>query len=370
MLRRGGDRNCAPRGDTLDTSHPVPPVAQGNLQNIALLTATPRWPLARQTPGESLCWQDCRFIVNPPNGRFDGIIAYDAILGEVSLECPPDRVILVTGEPPSIKAYHERFAAQFSSVVTCHSDLAHPGLVLTQQGYPWIAGMNKNAADLGRGATTIDGFRALPAPSKTRLLSVVVSDKVVTAAHRQRRDFVAALRTHFGSDLEIFGRGVRDVADKSEALLPFRYHLALENSAFFHYWTEKLADPLLCWSFPLYWGCPNIEEYFPPGSFERINIYDTKQAIAAIDRVVAGDVYASALPALAEARRRILEDYHLFALAARQCTPSATAAVTVRLRPEQAFRDHWTRKIRHRAKRVLPRRWRKSKTAPLGAASE
>jgi hypothetical protein len=341
------------------------------LKKIALLTATPRWPLARQTPGKTMRWEDCSFVVNPASGRFDGCVVYDALLSQVSLECPPDKVFLVTGEPPSIKAYHEKFAAQFSAVVTCHTDLPHPNLILTQQGYPWFVGMNKNANDLGAAATTIDDFLAETAPAKTRLLSVVVSDKAVTAAHRQRRSLVAHLQAHFGNELEIFGRGVRDVGDKSEALLPFKYHVTLENSSFFDYWTEKLADPYLCWTLPMYWGCPNIEEYFPENSFKRINIYDPKYTISVIEQAIKGDLYSKALPGIAEARRRILQDYNLFALVTKLCSaPTVAQPAILRLHPEQFFRDHWTRKLRHRLKRTLPRKWRKSKTAPLGAIVE
>ncbi len=199
----------------------------------------------------------------------------------------------------------------------------------------------------------------------------MVSNKAITPAHRHRQEFVAALRLHFGSDLAIFGRGVRDIGDKGEALLPFKYHLALENSAFYHYWTEKLADPLLCWSFPFYWGCPNAEDYFPAGALQRINIYDPRATISVIEQAIRDDTYAKSLPVLDEARRRILQDYNLFAVAAKLCSePDPKPRSVVRLRPEQVYRDHWTRKLRHSAKRALPRRWRKKKTPPLGAPLE
>jgi len=338
---------------------------------IALLTHTPRWPLARQTPQSSLRWGDCSFVVNPPGGPFDGCVAYDALLSDITIQCPPDRLFLITGEPPSIKSYNEAFAAQFSAVVTCHADLPHRNVILGAQGHPWIVGMDKNAIELGRNATSYDDFVSRAPPAKTRLLSVIVSDKAITPAHHQRRRLVAALRRHFGDDLAVFGRGVRDIGDKAEALLPFKYHVAIENSACFHYWTEKFADPLLCWSFPFYWGCPNLGDYFPSGAFERINIYDPDHAIRTIEAAIRGERYESALPALGEVRRRVLDDYNLFAIAARLCRePSRLAAAPVRLRPEGAFRDHWTRKLRHRAKRALPRRWRKQKTAPLGAPLE
>jgi hypothetical protein len=344
------------------------PVWTTILQSIALFTATPRWPFARQTPGGLLCWDGCRFTVNPGGGRFDGCVVYDGMLSDVSIECPPDRLFLITGEPPAIKAYNEAFAAQFSAVVTCHTDLPHRRLILAQQSYPWFVGVDKNAVDLGAGAKDLDAFLGESPPAKSRLLSVMVSDKGITSAHRHRRKFVGILRAHFGDQLEIFGRGVRDIGDKAHALLPFKYHLALENCAFFHYWTEKLADPFLSWSFPFYWGSPNAEEYFPDGSFERVNIYDPQQTIKIIERAIGEDTYAKALPAIAEARRRILQDYNLFAVVAKLCSPvSAMPPQTVRLRPEQVFRDHWTRKLRHRVKRALPRRLRKKKTPPLGA---
>jgi hypothetical protein len=277
-------------------------------------------------------------------------------------------MVLVTGEPPSIKRYDEQFAAQFSAVVTCDTDLPHPRLILMPQGHPWIAGIDKNASDLSHAAKDLDAFLSATPPEKTRLISVVVSDKAVTHAHKTRRTFVAALQKHFGSDLRVFGRGVRDVGDKADALMPFKYHIALENSSFFHYWTEKISDPFLYWSLPFYWGCPNIGQYFPEGSFVNINIYDINSSISTIEAAINANIYGKSLPVLTAARRRVLLEYNLFAAGAKLlAAPSEQNASVVRVRPEQVFREGWPRKVRHRLKRALPRKWRKDKTLPLGA---
>ena len=45
----------------------------------------------------------------------------------------------------------------------------------------------------------------------------------------------------FGTRLDVFGRGIRSIPDKAAGILPYRYHIALENSQFYDYWTEKLA---------------------------------------------------------------------------------------------------------------------------------
>jgi len=40
------------------------------------------------------------------------------------------------------------------------------------------------------------------------------------------------------------------------------YSIALENSSITNYFTEKLIDCLITKTIPIYWGCPNITEYF------------------------------------------------------------------------------------------------------------
>ena len=41
-----------------------------------------------------------------------------------------------------------------------------------------------------------------------------------------------------------------------------QFCLVIENSKMANYFTEKLNDCLITKTIPIYWGCPNIEEYF------------------------------------------------------------------------------------------------------------
>src|SRR5258708_6475854 len=247
------------------------------MTRIALFTSFPEWPLARQTPGNALRWDAAEFTLNPESGRFDCCVVYDGLLRPASLECPPDRTFFIAGEPPSIKQYHPLFLGQFAAVITCQSDTPHPRVLHLQQGYPWHFGIARSG---GRPVTALD-FDALVRagmPEKTKLLSVIVSDRAVTIGHRSRRAFVARLQAHSGPRIDVFGRGTRPLSDKAEGILPYRYHVALENSRFPDYWTEKLADAYLGGAHPLYWGCPNLERYVPAGSFTAINVYDPENA--------------------------------------------------------------------------------------------
>ena len=40
------------------------------------------------------------------------------------------------------------------------------------------------------------------------------------------------------------------------------FHIAIENTQNSNYFTEKIVDAFLTKTIPIYWGCPNIEEFF------------------------------------------------------------------------------------------------------------
>ena len=40
------------------------------------------------------------------------------------------------------------------------------------------------------------------------------------------------------------------------------YSIAIESSQEINYFTEKLIDCLITKTIPVYWGCPNISEFF------------------------------------------------------------------------------------------------------------
>jgi len=98
---------------------------------------------------------------------------------------------------------------------------------------------------------------------KSKLMSVITSSKDFTEGHQKRLNFVRRLKDYFGEDIDVFGRGIREVDDKWDAISPYKYHIALENSVYPHYWTEKLGDVYLSGAYPIYYGCLNLEDYFP-----------------------------------------------------------------------------------------------------------
>ena len=55
-------------------------------------------------------------------------------------------------------------------------------------------------------------------------------------------------------------RGIMDAGAMGHA--PYRFSVVIENSQSTGYFTEKLIDAVLCRSIPIYWGDPEISQYF------------------------------------------------------------------------------------------------------------
>ena len=60
--------------------------------------------------------------------------------------------------------------------------------------------------------------------------------------------------------------------DKIKYISKYKFTIAFENESAPNYVTEKIFDPFYVGSIPIYWGAPNVTEYFDPNSF--INVRD------------------------------------------------------------------------------------------------
>jgi hypothetical protein len=135
-----------------------------------------------------------------------------------------------------------------------------------------------------------------------------------------------------------FGHGVRPLADKWDGLAPYRYSIAIENSQVPHYWTEKIADCFLAGTVPIYWGCPNIGDYFPSDAMIRLESLDPRLSSEQVQAEATVEGYRRRLDALREAKRLVLDDYNLFNLARNLVAErfSARPPARITLRPEPA----------------------------------
>lgn len=291
---------------------------------VKVLSSLPAAILLHQFPHNEPVWGDCEFVFERDARDYDWLLVYDDLPqreGEPKkttreeLACPRAHTLLVTSEPSSVKIYGDSYTRQFGAVLTSQPEwaLPHPQRIYSQPALHWFYGVGS------REILPFDRMLDAPPVTKTRDVSMVYSPKAMRhTLHHHRARFMHWLVEHM-PELDTFGRQTaRPLDDKADCLRDYRYHVAIENFIGDHHWTEKLADPFLGLSLPFYCGCPNAEAYFPEDSFIRIDIRDPQGALAIIRAAIANNEYEKRLPALLEARRRVMFEYNLFAVTARE----------------------------------------------------
>ena len=123
---------------------------------------------------------------------------------------------------------------------------------------------------------------------KTRFCGFVVSNPLC----RVRNDFFRRLSKYRPIDAggRLFNTLGHPVADKRAFLASCKFTIAFENESHPGYSTEKIVDPMLVGSIPIYWGDPLVGREFDTTSF--LSAHDTpgpRMLDDLVDRVVAVD---------------------------------------------------------------------------------
>lgn len=266
-----------------------------------------------------LVWGKCRFEFSRNCQNYDWLVVYDDLPSGIDgkqeeswedLPCPRMQTLLVTTEPSSIKSYGTAYTRQFGHVLTSQEPwaLEHSNRIYSQTGLRWFYGVAPSHI------RSWDEMVANPPANKSRLLSAASSGKRQRhTLHHKRFSFVKRLKERL-PDLDVFGRGIRPMDDKAEALDPYHFHIAIENHISLHHWTEKLSDAFLGMTLPFYAGAPNAGDYFPAESFIPIDIHDPEKSYRIIQDTIHSDAYQKRLPYIREARDLVLNKYHLIAV--------------------------------------------------------
>lgn len=288
---------------------------------IKVITDSPNWPLSRQIDHSLYDNLNIQFSVNDLSQSADFLIIYEGICeSKVELLCNYNYVIFFAGEPPDIKFYSKQFLNQFDLIITTHKQSKHKNKILSHTALPWHFGLQKTASgyDYLNYDQLIKSEDSL-LKEKYLLLSTVCSNKKTTPFHRRRLEFVNKLKKVLPPDsFQVFGRGFNTISDKSEAITPFKYHLVLENSSLDHYWTEKLSDAYLGVSFPIYFGCRNIHDYFNQNQLVQLDDLSSL-SIDKVIKLIASEQYKEKSNDILLARRKILQEYNLFSLIYDHC---------------------------------------------------
>jgi hypothetical protein len=309
------------------------------LIRAAFVTRHKTLPWKRQLPDQQHTVQGVQFFA--PVGQADVVFVYDA-LPTARLAIPAHALtVFVSSEPNNVKRYNAAFLAQCDVVITSDRETPHSNCIFVQAGLPWYVGCMTHGGKFLSDPMSFEDFERHD-PVKTKLVSVVSSDKAFTEEHRARLAFVAKLKEVLGDQVDVFGRGIADFADKRDVLDAYRYHIALENCSIQDYWTEKIADPYLTLTYPIYHGCPNILDYFNEDAVTQINIYNPDEAISTIKKIIESDLAERSRDALIEARRRLMVEHNVFFMLSKVALKEISSkkklnAQVVDLKRETAF---------------------------------
>lgn len=274
-------------------------------------------PLFRQIPGGKDIWGDVRFVNNNPDVKeCDYWFIFDSYGLEVDHEafCPPHNVYFVMGETEEIRIYNKRFVKQFRNLITVQKMNYGVKNVFHDYFPVWFAGLifNGDSVELNPLCDYDHLSQSKFFPRKTKKMSIIASNKTMCEGHLLRYNFAKKVKDYFGDDVDFFGRGIRGFADKWDVLAPYKYHIAIENYATKDYITEKFHDPLLAWCYPIYYGAPNVSDYFNPSSFTTIDIKSPDNAIRIIEDILTRDPYENKLEAINESREKVLNEENVF----------------------------------------------------------
>lgn len=262
--------------------------------------------LLRQTPNSSGKWEQTIFLMNKKDViSCDYWIILDDLQKAEEVICPKENIILFALEAPSIKTYNNRFLEQFEYVVSCQDSdyIEHKNLIRDITTVFWFT------------SKTYDELHPMQPFEKDKLLSIITSNKLFTQGHRDRYDFAIRIKNHFKDKVDLYGRGIKDFTEKWDVLAPYKYNICIENTSYPYWITEKLTDCFLSYTYPFYYGSPNVNNYFSDDSYTNIDIYDFKKSIESIEKIIEDDsFYDTHVLAIQEARRIYLEKYNIFPL--------------------------------------------------------
>lgn len=259
-------------------------------------------------------------------------------IDKMTVTCPPEHIFYMTDEAYVEKKFNQQFLDQFAGVLTCRNDISHRNVIKTHEINVW---------QLGKKFAELHNTNPI---SKQKKLSVVCSDKTFLPGHKKRYAFVNRMIGHFKDRIDVYGHGFNPVDDKWEALAPYKYSIAIENSALPGYFTEKIGECYLAHTFPIYFGAPDISDYFDPKSYVVIDIDDYLGSIKKIEELLEKHSWADHQELLIKQKYLYLTQYQFFPALAKVLDKFGTENAASKKR---TIRAHSSFRKFYKARKIL-----------------
>lgn len=106
-------------------------------------------------------------------------------------------------------------------------------------------------------------YEPFDSEKKKFAVSFLTSSKNSFPGHHLRHQIYDNLANSYENGLEVWKhKSPPRIDDKKPTVEPYMFSIAVENSQHNGYYTEKIVDCFIAKTIPIYWGCPNIGNYF------------------------------------------------------------------------------------------------------------
>lgn len=139
--------------------------------------------------------------------------------------------------------------------------------------------------------------------NKTKLVSIIISGKKNVPEHFKRHEIVSKYNTL----IDVMGRGYNPIEPISKGLIDYMFHIAMENQKRDYHFSEKLINPIMVGTIPIYYGMPSIGNYFDTRG---MIIFNDIEEIGDILNSLNKSLYDSMLP-YAKENFKIAQEYIL-----------------------------------------------------------
>ncbi len=165
-----------------------------------------------------------------------------------------------TEQPDHIVDHHHRYTHIITSNPTVLDNC--PNAVFLPYGTTWLNKSEHHVDSLGH---FTEDLGRIPKDASVSMLCGSLTGKAGYsrrhAIWNRRKDIPARLNFYSSTRFPILGEQRLPRDDKIH-LFTSMYSVAVESASETNYFTEKLIDCLITKTIPIYWGCPNISDFF------------------------------------------------------------------------------------------------------------
>lgn len=131
--------------------------------------------------------------------------------------------------------------------------------------------------------------------NKTKNVSIIASHKTAAEGHQLRHQLIKMC-----PELDAWGSGYKPFDSKLDPLKDYMFSIAVMNSRVENYFTEVLTDCFAVGTVPIFWGTPNIDEFFNPAGIIEFATIDEFMQIK-----LSKELYNNMLPAVQDNLERV-----------------------------------------------------------------